>query len=374
MQMKKNLLVLLVPLLFLAGLFFWKGGHHALCLAGALDEWLDSERADQTVTVQFQQNDCSVNENGRLESLGNQQTLSADSFWTDYGGERLIGLTAEGITIYLNGRNLYLDTGRSYALPQLPELEQSINRLSLGLLLYGRVTKTGDTYHISMNTKQLKLSASITADSTVRSMTVNAVLPDETSIHVSVTSRDPVPHPIPQQVADAIDQARTEPPMSLAEPLEMLLPAAEKLLPLSGDLKLGISCGILDLSETVQLQATNGKAVLTRKGKSLNLELPVELSHLSPLAMSALLLREGEFTRTECGAQFTVNLSADAATGLLTALVPQAADLGITLDNSTLCLQITKGCLSSADLTAGGSVPFLFTTIPVDFTAELTIS
>lgn len=369
--MKKILIVLLILALVLAGLFFWKGGHHALFLAGKLDEWLDMDSADQILTVEYQRSDFLLDSTtGQIKQEPEHWTLTADSFWTEHDGERVFGLTAEGITAYLAGKNLYLDTGKAYALPEMPELQQTLERLRLGLLLYGRVTKTGDTYHISMKTDELKLSVAL--DSALQTISVKAALPDQTVIDVTLTTRDPLSHPIPQAVADAMDLARTEPPMLLTEPLEVLMPAAEQLLPLSGDLKLGVSCGILEVSETVQLELRNGKAALIRKDK--RMELPMDLSDLSPVAIAALLLREGDYTQTEDGAVFTVNLPADSATRLLAALVPQAADLGITLGDSALNLYFSTDRLTCATLAAKGSVPFLFTTIPVDFSAELTVS
>lgn len=373
--MKRVLIVTAMVLAVLTGLFFWKGGHHALALAEVLEEYLDTNSADQILTVQFQKPHFQVDgKTGQFQPEVGQWTIFADSFWTEYADERIIGLTAEGMTVYLGGRNLYLDTGRAYSLPEMPELEESLKRLSLGLLLYGRVTKTGDTYHISMKTEELELSVSVTADHTVRAVTANVVLPDRAVLHTTLTAQEPQPHPIPQAVADAMLQAQIEPPMSLSEPLEVLLPAAESLLPLSGDLNLGVSCGILDLSETVRLTIQNDQASLTRKGESVSLELPMSLSDLPPVAMAALLLREGAFTRTGDSAHFDIKLPAEATAELLAALVPQAADLGITLGDSLLELSISDGRLTSASIAAEGSVPFLFTTIPVDFTAGLTIS
>lgn len=349
--MKKFLIVLLVVVLILAGLFFYRGGHHALVLADSLDDWLDADCADQILTVDYQ-----------------SSTLSLNSFWTEHNDERIFGLTAEGITAYLRGRNLYLDTGKAYALPEMPELKQSLNRLSMGLLLYGRVTKTGDIYQISMKTEELDLD--ISTDRAFRNVTIKAALSDGTMIDAALASKDPVPHPIPQPVLESM--SRTEPPMSLSEPLEVLLPAAENLLPLAADLKLGVSCGILEVSETVQLTIQDGKAALIRKG--IRLDLPMDLSALPPVAMAAVLLREGDFTRTGDGAVFAVDLPAEAATELLGALVPQAAELGITLGDSALNLYFSADHLDSASLAANGSVPFLFTTIPVEFSAVLTVS
>lgn len=372
--MKKVWIVLLVSVLLLAGLFFWKGGHHALVLADVLEEYLDADNGDQHLILQLQKSAYSAENTGKITPQVQQWTLAADSFWTEYADDRVFGLCAEGITVYLSGRNLYLDTGRAYSLPEMPELKQALKRLPLGLLLYGRVTKTGNTYHVSMNTEELELAADLTVDRTLRTVAVNAVLPDGTALYTTLTPQEPQHHPIPQAVAGAMVQARREPPMSLSKPLEVLLPAAESLLPLSGDLKLGVSCGILELSETVQLSILENSAALIRKGNSLSLELPMSLSNLSPVAMAALLLREGAFSKTGDGARFDVKLPAEATTELLGALVPQAADLGITLGDSSLELLIVGGRLTSAFLAAEGSVPFLFTTIPVDFSAALTIS
>ena len=363
--MKRVLIAAAVVVAILIGLFLWKGGHHALVLANVLDEWMDADSADQTLTLSIDSTTGKINQ----ETI--QFSLAADSFWTEYADARVFGLTTEGITAYLCERNLYLDTGKAYALPELPELERSIKRLSQGLILYVRVTKTGDTYHISMKTEELELSAAVTVDHTVRAVSVQATLADDTIIDATLTSKESLPHPIPQSVADAMVLARMERPMSLTEPLEILIPAMEKLQPLSGDLKLGVSCGILELTETVQLTVQGNNAALTRKGKALDLELP---TNLSPVALAALLLRDGEFTRTDDGSLFTVNLPSETATDLLEALVPQAADLGITLGDCVFSIFITGDRLTSVSLAAEGSVPFLFTTIPVDFTAELTVT
>ena len=67
--MKKLLCVILVLLLLAAGLFLWKGGHHALALAQILNEYLDIDDAAQSVTVLAQIPGARVDpENGQLQS------------------------------------------------------------------------------------------------------------------------------------------------------------------------------------------------------------------------------------------------------------------------------------------------------------------
>ena len=371
--MKKVLIAAAVVLAVLVGLFLWKGGHHALFLVHAVDEWLDMDHADQTLTIQYNRSSFLVNSaTGQIKPDSEQWSLAADSFWTEYENERILGLAVEGITAYFGGRNLYLDTGKAYSLPEMPELKDSIKRLALGMVLYGRVTKNGDTYHISMKTQELELS--VTLDTAIRTVHVDALVPDHTRIQTTLTSKEPVPHPIPDAVMLAMERAQSDTPMPLTEPLEVLLPAAEHLMPLSGDLSLGISCGILELSETVQLTVNSSSAALTRNGKSIDLALPVRISDLHPAAIAAMFLRDGEFTKTQAGALFTINLPAEDATELLGALVPQAAELGIGLGDSALVVCIAEGRMTSLSIQASGSVPFLFTEIPVEFTAELTVT
>ena len=371
--MKKFLIAILVLALILTGIFFWKGGHHALALSAAVSNWLESDSAAQSLHLAYRHQSFTVNEEtGQVKQKSDQWELSADSFWTKHEDERILGLSAEGITAYTDGKNLYLEPGKAYALPETPEVEKALKRLTMGLLLYGRVTKEGDTYKVSMKTKELDLTAMVTADTTVQSITIYANFTEGTTVKGTMTTNETIPARLPQPVTDAISLARMQPPMSLAEPLEVLQPAMDGLLPLSADLKLGISCGILELSETVQLNLSKSKAVLTRDGRSMELSLPAHFSQLPPVALAALILQEGEYTRTDEGALFMLTLPSRTATDLLGALVPQAADLGITLGESRLSISIAAQRLISASLSAEGSVPFLFTTIPVEFSAELT--
>ena len=177
--MKKLLIVFLVLLLLFAVLFFWKGGHHALFLADAIEEWLDADDADQSVTLQLQRPDFTA-EDGTLVPRVEQLSLSADTFWTEYHDRPLFGLTSQGVTAYTDGTNLFLDTGKSYALPELTQLHSSARRLAVGLLLHGRVTKNAGKYRIDMDTEELELHAVLTADRTINAATVTVVLPDET--------------------------------------------------------------------------------------------------------------------------------------------------------------------------------------------------
>lgn len=374
MQMKKLLTAILAIALLLGGLFLWKGGHHAVALAELLEEYLDSDDSAQTLTVQILKPDITVDDSGQVKPEVRQMTVSADSFWTEYGDRTLFGLTVQGMTAFTDGKMLYMDTGRAYALPDLQGLKDTLRRVTLGLLLHGKVTKSGDTYRLDMKTGELELSVDINADRALRTAYIIAVLPDDTAVHISVTVLPASPHTIPQPVANSMVRAQMEPPMSLSEPLDILAPALEELLPLSGELTLGVESGILRLSETVGLTVRDSSAVLDRDGVLAELSLPAQLRDLPAAAVVLFLLRDGEFTRSGTDAELALSLPGDGVSALLEALIPQAKELDISMDSSSLSLLIRDGQVCRAVLTADGSVPFLFTAIPVAFSAELTVS
>ena len=373
MRMKKVLIVILALLLILGGLFFWKGGHHAIFLSEVMEEWLDEDTADQSLTLMLMKPDITVDDRGQAKPEVRQMTLNADTFWTEYHDRTLFGLTAEGVTAWTDGENLYMDTGKAYALPELSEFRKSLRELTVGMLFRGRVTKQNDTYSVTMKTEELELYVDITADTRVQAVNLTVILPDETAVKLSLTSKDPVSHPVPQEVADAMVHAKMEPPMDIREPLELLIPALEDLLPLDGDLTLGVESGILKLEETVKLRLSSEKAELERKGVIVTLDLPVEPAALEPVGAALLLLRNGDFLISGRDAEIKVTLPPETTGQLCAALVPELGNLDMTFGESKAVVSIQDGSLSAVTLTASGEVPFLVTTIPLSFHAELNI-
>lgn len=363
MRMKKVLTLLLALVLILvlaaAGIFFWKGGHHALYLADAAMEWLESDESDQTVRIEV-----------------NGISLSAQTFWMELDDELVYGLEAEGYAVYLRENVLYMDSGAAYTLPPMvPDMDQ-VYRLLAGAVLYGRIEKKDGVYHFTMEAEELTLSADLTAGEELQNLSLSGAFlwnGEPVQLTASMAQTPEQVHTLPEAVADAMVRAEIEPPLPLTEPLNVLLPALEQLLPLEADVELGVECGILSLSETADLTIENGKAALIREGIILELALPAELSELSPAAGALLFLRSGEFSREGSAAAFRVSLPAEATAELVGQLVPQAAELGITFKSSKAVLHIMDKRLTRVTLTAEGSVPFLFTTIPVSFAATFDI-
>ena len=373
MRMKKVLIVILALLLILGGLFFWKGGHHAIFLSEIMEEWLDEDTADQSLTLMLMKPDITVDDRGQAKPVVRQMSLNADSFWTEYHDRPLFGLTAQGMTAWTDGKNLYMDTGKAYALPELSQVRKDLRKLAVGMLLHGRVTKQNDTYSLTMKTEELELYVDITADTRVQAVNLTAILPDDSCVQLSLVPKSAVSHPVTQEVADAMVHAKMEPPMDIREPLELLIPALEELLPLEGDLTLGVESGILKLEETVKLRLSSEKAELERKVVIVTLDLPVEPAALEPLGAALLLLRNGDFLISGRDAEINITLPPETTGQLCTALVPEIGNLGMTFGESKAVVSIQDGSLSAVTLTASGEVPFLVTMIPLSFHAELNI-
>lgn len=369
MHMKKVLIVILALTLLLGGLFFFKGGHHAIALSEMVEEWLDEDTADQSLTLMVYIPGVRVDGKGTARPHIQQYSLNADTFWTEYADQTLFGLTAEGLTAWTDGRNLYMDTGKAYALPQLQQWRKELRKLSVGMLLHGRVTKHGDTYNLTMKSGELELEVDITADTRVQSVIFIMVLPDDTAVHLAITTKAAASHPVPREVSDAMVRSKMEPPMALTEPLGALLPALESMIPMTGELKLRVDCGILNISDSGTLHLDEEQMVLKRR----DTELSFPMQDVQPLPAALLLLRHGDFSIDGQDAAVTVLLPPETTTALCTALVPQIKDLGMTFPESRATLTIIGGKVTGADLRVDAEVPFLVTTIPLTFTAELNI-
>jgi hypothetical protein len=186
---------------------------------------------------------------------------------------------------------------------------------------------------------------------------------------VSVPPKAAAAHPVPREISDAMVRAKMEPPMALTEPLGVLLPALEAMIPMTGELKLGVECGILNISDSGTLHITQDQMVLKRR----DTELSFPMQDVQPLPAALMLLRHGDFSIDGQNATATVLLPPEATAALCTALVPQIKDLGMTFPESRATLTIVGGKVTGADLRVEAEVPFIVTTIPLTFTAELNI-
>lgn len=162
--------------------------------------------------------------------------------------------------------------------------------------------------------------------------------------------------------------------MAIAEPLEVLLPAMEGLLPLKADVTLAVECGILTISENVGLTVDDAGAELIRSAEAFPIHLPEGLENIDPLFAGLAILRSGSFSREGDRSEFRIMLPAEETAELVCQLIPQVESLGLTFTESEAVLTITEGKLTDVSIRANGEIPFLVTTIPLSFTAEADIT
>lgn len=349
--MKKLLCVLLVLLVLLTGVFAAKGFHHAFAAAALVEDWLRAESGDQSVTVTV-----------------NDLTVEGDTFWTSLGDDRVYGLETGGFPAWLRDDVLYFEGGTAYSLPELPIDEAQVRQIVAAVLLYGRVTKEDGAYSLDLETEELSLHAAVSGDSSLTGISLDAAFSYENTpvtVHADCAVQPAQEHPIPQSVADAMVLAQMQPPISLREPLEALLPALSAPDPLTADVTFAVDCGILTLSEDAVLTWSGGELALERNESAVPLALPDDFS---PLALGLLMLRDGEYTRAGDADVFCITLSGDVTGEICTALVPQISDFAIDYAESALELTIRQERLHTLRLTAGGSIPFLVADIPVSVT------
>ena len=99
----------------------------------------------------------------------------------------------------------------------------------------------------------------------------------------------------------------------------------------------------------------------------------MDTAALEPLGAALLLLRNGDFLISGRDAEIKVTLPPETTGQLCAALVPELGNLGMTFGESKAVVSIQDGSLSAVTLAASGEVPFLVTTIPLSFHAELNI-
>lgn len=374
MKMKKAMIVLLIAFLvmtiLLAGLFFWKGGHHALRLSGIMDEWLEADEADNTLTLDL--SGLETDPDRRRSTENDPVPLEANLFWTEYGDEPLFGLTIQEMTTWTDGENLYLETGGAYALPKLSILEKPARKfMMMGFLLFGRVTKDDDTYTVSMKCGGLDVNMDVVADRSLEELTATVRLPDGTDLSASLVSEKKNKHRVPQEISDAIVHAEMEPPAPLGEAIAVLYPAFDNLLPLRGELSLQVEGNIEQISETMDFTMDRRTIELEQDGETVIVDLPAALSGTDPKLLGLLLLQYGTFENDGDTAEFEIHLADEETTMLCSMLAPQIEKLGIEFSESRITLTIEDGMLTSVTLNADGELGLVFETTPVYFAAEL---
>lgn len=362
-HMKKRLIflaALLIPLVVCLGFFLYRGGHHAVRVYIALENWLEANSSDQSLHAEL-----------------NGFSLDSDLYWIEKSDERLWAIENDRFGVYLHEGILYSDAGNAYSVELPEEYEISMPRFLAAMLLAGHIDQDGDLYRLSLETDDLMLSADLSVteglNGTLRSCSMEL---ETTGVHLSaVLEKKPYQkRRLPQNVLDAMVQAEMEPPVSVMEPYSLLLPVLRDMEHHSYDTTLSIECGILELTQSGTLQMAGSLATLEYEGYSMTVQLPGQMVNIDPTGAALAVLYRAQYSTEDGISRFHMTIPADLTAELAEKLVPQAADLGIVFDQCEAQMVITDGKLTSVTIGAAGTVPFLLSTIPIAFSAEFLVN
>lgn len=362
MKAKKNgcffPLVLLAAVLIAAGGWLYARGFGGLLTVWRLTrDWAAAEQADFQLTVQSE-----------------EFSLTAEGWWDTEPEGRVLYLQVRGFPVYAQNGILATDSGRSYALPEIPITEQNLRELALAALLEGEITKQDSTWHLSLPQEGISLTV-WSADDRLSGLQVTCapvISGKATPLTLSLTAAEPQTHSIPEKIRTAL--AASDPP-ALTEVLEPLISAAADLSArqtLEGALTVAVDCGILTVDETFRAVYDPAKGTLLLKTEyaEIPVTLPQTETPLSPAVLPMLLLRSGAMTETDEGCVWDIALEPELTKELCTALIPELADLDLSFSAMEAQILVRGGAFASASLTAGGEIPFLMTEIPISLTIE----
>lgn len=345
--------ILAALVIAVGGVLVSRGFHHGLKMWHLLSRWNSQPQTDFQISIQAR-----------------DLQLDTDGFWLDDGQSRIYGLDLDGAAIYVQGQTVALDNGRAYALPQWEPDDEQLRQLLLAALAGGKITAQGDSYHLSL--ADAGISATLIADGdAIAAISVQAQ-PDLT-LHIK--SAQPREHTLSDAVRTALAHPASVP---LMQPLEPLLPAVTDLMAresVSGVLGFSVECGVLSLQEELELTYAKSDGVLHLQRGSI--QIPVNLADFDldfpPAALPLLLLRDGTFTVTDNLAQYHLTLQPQTARELFCALIPEIAELDFTFTQCTGQLSIRDGKLDTIQLSGGGEVPFLITTVPITVSVDISL-
>ncbi len=326
----------------------------------SVSHWAQTENADYRISVR----------SGDLN-------LSANGWWAGDPDGRVYALTVEQMPLFIQGKTLVLDNGRCYGLPELPDFGASVPELLLGVLLNGQISTQNETTRLTL--PEQNLAVTVSADqgqmTSLEVETLLAVDKDRIPLTLRIQCLPAQSHSLSGETRQAL---AAEHPTPLLEPLEPLLPAIRELAEretLSGDLNITVDCGVLSIDETLEMQytTTDGTLHLRRGGIHVPVELPELELLLSPAALPMVLLRNGEFVRTDGGCQWNIDVEPALTASLFTALIPELESLDLDFARIQAQIVVTDGSFRTVTLSGSGEIPFLLTTIPLTVTLALTL-
>ena len=319
-------------------------------------------------------------------SLEANGVRAACSLFSDSFGEvPIAGLEISGITLYGSNRRLIFDNGRAYSLEEFGSPDPAAVSVALKMLPLAGVRREtqedGILYRLEPPREVLaqlvpqlqelqQLQAEfLEQDDRLTEIRLHLTHQD-TELEAVLELREPRPHQIPDAVR-AGASAEQVPSIRVLEPLARAMLELGHRQTLGAELLVRADCGPIKLSDTMMLYGTDEGLYLQRRGKLEQLEnFRMEADVLMGLGYE--LFRSSTVTQVGGSGSYAMVIPAEQVRTWCIRMVPEIEELPISFEDGSLVIEVVDQTMHIVRLDCSGSMPFLFTTIPVSLGVELT--
>ena len=175
---------------------------------------------------------------------------------------------------------------------------------------------------------------------------------------------------IPEAVWSAASEAQI-PSIRVLEPLAKAMLELGRQENLGAELLVRADCGPIKLSDTMMLYGTDDGIYLQRKGKLEQLE-NLQMRTDMLVALGYEFCRSSTVTQVGASGSYAMVIPAEQVRTWCIRMVPEIEELPISYEDGSAVVEIVDYALHIVRLDCSGSMPFLFTTIPISLGVELT--
>ena len=310
--------------------------------------------------------------------------------WDTVGEERYFTLDVGPESLYLHDGALFFSNGTGYSLDglleELPFTEEQL-RKALIFAPWERHSDAGyDAWILTLSEKpgflirtffpeaeqywtQLR-SLNLTLYEESRHLRYLHIGHEDLSVYLELKKEQPKPVP-----TDMVMQMGTA-PLPDIRTLEPLIRACMELNQpgsVPGELTIQVECGPLPIQDTARILLSEDGLHLGR-GDSWTALSPDSVTREELLlGVGWMLLREGVWEAAEPdGGTMGLTLKADRIYTSLLSIIPELEGLDLTLNDGELVIRIDGNRFNEIGMTCSGSLPFLFTEIPIHLELTLT--
>lgn len=320
---------------------------------------------------------------GALTVLTDDLTGNAHFYWSEVSDERYVCLNVDGMELYYHDEAVWFDNGRGYDLQPLLEGLDAWDEKMLVLAGFRSETRDGQTvYTLQLDEARLALLERLTpvarwlAGSTLSMVEENGTLSELTITTQGICIQAELDHTSQETIPTEVLMQMTAHSLRDVRTLAPLLNACAELAGqevFGADVKLNVECGPLPISDSAQVYGAKDSLYFFRGGKTSELSLSgMEDTSALFWGLGWTLSRDAELMADEDGSQiYTLTVDAEVLNDLFSTVLPELNGLDISLEDGTMTVTLRSERITALTMACSGEMPFLITTIPMEFSVEL---